>query len=258
MKKVIDIISIMPDYFSSFISTGLISRAIKENIIEINIINPRDFTQDKHRRVDDKVYGGGAGQLLMPEPVVKAWEHANNVYQKKINAGGYNTDSVENVFAEKPLLRSSSVIMSASGRLLNSTLAKQFAVNDHLVIICGRYEGIDARVAELTESTEVSIGDYILSGGEIASIVLIETVCRYYSGFMGNTESLTEESYSADLYDKKGKQLLEYPQFTKPRNFRNLEVPEVLLSGNHKQINEWRLKNAIAKTVKNRPEFLSN
>ena len=256
MKKVIDIISIMPDYFSSFISTGLISRAIKENIIEINIINPRDFTLDKHRRVDDKVYGGGAGQLLMPEPVVKAWEHANSVYKNNVTANAHNTAIEEAADAEKPPLQSSSVIMSASGRLLNSPLAKQLAANEHLVIICGRYEGIDARVADITGSMEVSIGDYILSGGEIASIVLIETVCRYYSGFMGNTESLTEESYSADLCGIKGKQLLEYPQFTKPRNFRNLEVPEVLLSGNHKHINEWRLKNAIAKTVKNRPEFL--
>ncbi len=259
MKKVIDIISIMPDYFGSFISTGLISRAIKENIIEINIINPRDFTQDKHRRVDDKVYGGGAGQLLMPEPLVKAWEHANGVYKNNVAADDYNTAVKKVAGAEKALLSSSSassVIMSASGILLNAALAKQLAANDHLVIICGRYEGIDARVVDITGSMEVSIGDYILSGGEIASIVLIETVCRYYPGFMGNTDSLTEESYSADLCDKKGKQLLEYPQFTKPRNFRNLEVPEVLLNGNHRQINEWRLKNAIAKTVKNRPEFL--
>jgi tRNA (guanine37-N1)-methyltransferase len=250
MKKVIDIISIMPDYFSSFVSTGLISRAIKENIIEMNIINPRDFTQDKHRRVDAKIYGGGAGQLLMPEPIVKASEHANNFYRKN------NTD--DNIINDKPSHLSSSVIMSASGRLLNSSLAKQLAANNHLVIICGRYEGIDARVAELTDSMEVSIGDYILSGGEIASIVLIETVCRYYPGFMGNTESLTEESYSSELCSNNGKQLLEYPQYTKPRNFMSLEVPEVLLNGNHKLIDKWRLKNAIAKTMKNRPEFLSN
>ena len=276
MRKVIDIISIMPDYFNSFLSTGLISRAIKDNIIEINIINPRDFSTDKHRRVDDKVYGGGAGQLLMPEPIIKAWEYSNSLYQKnKINnkneaakniinntitedVNNVNNSDINKTNKNNTKSASLSIIMSASGKLLNSSLVKDLAKNDHLIIICGRYEGIDARVAELTNSAEVSIGDYILSGGEIASIVLIETICRYYPNFLGNTESLTEESYSDDLCDNKGKQLLEYSQYTKPQNFRCLEVPEVLLNGNHKLINEWRLKNAIAKTIKNRPELLSN
>ena len=276
MRKVIDIISIMPDYFNSFLSTGLISRAIKDNIIEINIINPRDFSTDKHRRVDDKVYGGGSGQLLMPEPIIKAWEYSNSLYQKnKINnkneaakniinntitedVNNVNNGDINKTNKNNTKSASLSIIMSASGKLLNSSLVKDLAKNDHLIIICGRYEGIDARVAELTNSAEVSIGDYILSGGEIASIVLIETICRYYPNFLGNTESLTEESYSDDLCDNKGKQLLEYSQYTKPQNFRCLEVPEVLLNGNHKLINEWRLKNAIAKTIKNRPELLSN
>ncbi|MHB1679452.1 MAG: tRNA (guanosine(37)-N1)-methyltransferase TrmD [bacterium] len=276
MKKIIDIISIMPDYFNSFLSTGLISRAIKDNIIEINIINPRDFSMDKHRRVDDKVYGGGAGQLLMPEPILKAWEYSNSLYQKnKINneneaakniinnkitgdINNVNNGNIDKTNKNNAKSTSSSIIMSASGKLLNSSLAKDLAKNDHLIIICGRYEGIDARVAELTNSVEVSIGDYILSGGEIASIVLIETICRYYPNFLGNTESLTEESYSDDLCDDRGKCLLEYSQYTKPKNFRGLEVPEVLLNGNHKLINEWRLKNAIAKTIQNRPELISN
>ncbi|MHB1646831.1 MAG: tRNA (guanosine(37)-N1)-methyltransferase TrmD [Candidatus Acididesulfobacter diazotrophicus] len=276
MQKVIDIISIMPDYFNSFLSTGLISRAIKDNIIEINIINPRDFSTDKHRRVDDKVYGGGAGQLLMPEPIIKAWEYSNSSY--KSNNINNKSEAVKNIINNKITgdinnvnngniyktnknnaeSTSSSIIMSASGKLLNSSLAKDLAKNDHLIIICGRYEGIDARVAELTHSIEVSIGDYILSGGEIASIVLIETICRYYPNFLGNTESLTEESYSDDLCDDKGKCLLEYSQYTKPQNFRGLEVPEILLNGNHKLIKEWRLENSISKTIRNRPEFLSN
>ena len=276
MQKVIDIISIMPDYFNSFLSTGLISRAIKDNIIKINIINPRDFSTDKHRRVDDKVYGGRAGQLLMPEPIIKAWEYSNssyksnninnkcetakNIINNKITGdiSNINNGNIYKTNKNNAESTSSSIIMSASGKLLNSSLAKDLAKNDHLIIICGRYEGIDARVAELTHSIEVSIGDYILSGGEIASIVLIETICRYYPNFLGNTESLTEESYSDDLCDDRGKCLLEYSQYTKPQNFRGLEVPEILLNGNHKLIKEWRLENSISKTIRNRPEFLSN
>lgn len=297
MKKVIDIISIMPEFFDSFLSTGLINRAIKENIIEINIINPRSFSTDKHKRVDNGVYGGGAGQLLMAGPVIKAWEYANlnynskycqnktcnengtcktlpndapanntnnNVTHAQIRTGDQpssssNRDQLEQIENLRP--REQSVIMSASGKPLNSSLAKSLAGNDHLIIICGRYEGIDARVNELTNSIEVSIGDYILSGGEIASIVFIEAVSRFYKHFLGNENSLKEESFSGDCYNNYNnnidkKLLLEYPQYTKPRELYGLKVPEVLLNGNHELIRQWRLKNAISKTILNRPELI--
>jgi tRNA (guanine37-N1)-methyltransferase len=303
MKKVIDIISIMPEFFDSFLSTGLINRAIKENIIEINIINPRTFSNDKHKRVDSGVYGGGAGQLLMAEPILKAWEHANFNYNSKhcqnktcnenetyktlSNDAAANNTNINNTNNnDAPLsaqigtggqLSSSSnrgqreqienirpaeqsVIMSASGKLLNASLAKSLADNDHLIIICGRYEGIDARVNELTNSIEISIGDYILSGGEIASIVFIEAVSRFYKHFLGNEDSLKEESFSGDCYNNYNnideKLLLEYPQYTKPRELYGLKVPEVLLNGNHELIRQWRLKNAISKTILNRPELV--
>lgn len=235
--KVIDIISIMPEYFDSFLDTGLIGRAINNNIIKINVINPRDFSNEKHRRVDDKIYGGGAGQLLMAYPILQSYEFAKNEY--KLKYGEYGKDGLI------------TVIMSASGKLLDSKAAKNISGYDHVVIICGRYEGIDARVTELTHGTEVSIGDFILSGGEIASIVLIEAIGRYFKGFMGNPGSLSEESFSEDYGIR-----LEYPQYTKPRVVGNLTVPEVLLNGNHKQISDWRLKNALEKTVKNRPDLL--
>ncbi len=235
--KVIDIISIMPEYFDSFLNIGLIGRAIKNSIIKINIINPRDFSEDKHKRVDDKVYGGGAGQLLMAYPILESYKFAKSEYDLKYKKQG-----------DAGLI---TIIMSASGKPLNSKVARDISNYDHVIVICGRYEGIDDRVTELTQGLELSIGDYILSGGEIASIVLVETIGRYFTGFMGNSESLSEESFSEDYGAR-----LEYPQYTKPRLVHNLAVPEVLLKGNHKQIDDWRLKNSLKKTAGNRPDLL--
>ncbi|MHB1660660.1 MAG: tRNA (guanosine(37)-N1)-methyltransferase TrmD [bacterium] len=231
-KKVIDVISIMPEYFNSFLKVGLIEKAVKSGLMEINIINPRDFSADKHKRVDDKIYGGGAGQLLMAEPIIKAFEFANNNYKFKNN-------------------KAITVIMSASGKALDSKIACDISDYGHIIIICGRYEGIDARVAEITGGIEISIGNYILSGGEIASIVFIETVSRYFKGFLGNSESLKEESLSGDF-----EKMLEYPQYTKPHVIKNRSVPDILLSGNHKLINDWRMEKALKKTGENRPILL--
>ena len=232
-KKVIDIISIMPEYFTSFLKVGLVERALKTGLVEINIINPRDFSEDKHKRVDDKVYGGGAGQLLMAEPILKAYEYslANYKYKNKKHI---------------------TVIMSASGKLLDSKMAEDISGYSHIIIICGRYEGIDARVTDISGGVEVSIGNYILSGGEIASIVLIETIGRYFKGFMGNPDSLKEESLSGNL----GK-ILEYPQYTKPKILKGKSVPDVLLGGNHKMISEWRAESALKKTAENRRAYFS-
>ena len=227
-KKVIDVISIMPEYFESFLKTGLIGRALKTGLVEINIINPRDFSNDKHKRVDDKIYGGGAGQLLMAEPILKAYEHSLTNYTCK------NKKHI-------------TVIMSASGKLLDSSIAEDMSGYNHIIIICGRYEGIDARVTDITNGVEISIGNYILSGGEIAAVVFIETVSRYFKGFLGNPDSLKEESLSGNF----GK-ILEYPQYTKPKVFKGKPVPDVLLGGNHKLINEWRTEKALKKTVENR------
>ncbi len=228
-KKVIDVISIMPEYFGSFLETGIIERAIKAGLVEVNIINPRGFSADKHKKVDDKIYGGGAGRLLMAEPVIKAYEYSLSNYENKKHI---------------------TVIMSASGKLLNSKIAEDISNYSHIIIICGRYEGIDARVAEITGGVEISIGDYILSGGEIASIVFIETVGRYFKGFLGNPDSLKEESFSGNFGE-----ILEYPQYTKPKVVKNISVPDVLTGGNHKLINEWRIKKALKKTAENRPNL---
>ncbi|HEC25679.1 MAG TPA: tRNA (guanosine(37)-N1)-methyltransferase TrmD [bacterium] len=238
--KVIDIISIMPEYFDSFMKVGLIGRAVKNGLIRINIINPRNFSEDRHRRVDDKIYGGGAGQLLMAEPIIKAYEYSINEYNRHyLNDCELKDDKII------------TVIMSASGRLLNSKIARDFSDCNHIIIICGRYEGIDARVPEIVNGMEISIGDYILSGGEIASIILVETISRYFKGFLGNSESLKEESLSGDI-----EKMLEYPQYTKPPVVKDYAVPDVLLSGNHKLINGWRMNEALKKTAENRLDLL--
>ncbi len=231
--KVIDIISIMPEYFDSFIKVGLIGRAVKNGLIRINIINPRNFSEDKHGKVDGKIYGGGAGQLLMAEPIIRAYEYSINEHKP-------NGD------------KTVTVIMSASGKLLNSKIARDFSDYDHIIIICGRYEGIDARVPEIIGGMEISIGNYILSGGEIASIILVETVSRYFEGFLGNSESLKEESLSGDI-----EKMLEYPQYTKPTVVKDYAVPDVLLSGNHKLIYGWRMDKALKKTAENRLDLLN-
>lgn len=232
--KIIDIISIMPGYFESPLKEGLLSKAVENGIIEINIINPRDFSENKHKKVDGKIYGGGAGRLLMAYPILRAHNFAVKNYSDRFGTADKNDRLT--------------AIMSPSGKLLDSGSASSMSSYDHIIIICGRYEGIDARVVELTSAVEVSIGNFILSGGEIASLVFIETIGRYFKGFMGNPESLSEESFSGGL--------LEYPQYTSPRTVKGLSVPEVLLSGNHELIKQWRINSMVKKTYENHPDLI--
>ncbi len=232
-KKVIDIISIMPEYFESPLKAGLFAKAVKSGIIDIGIINPRDFSDNKHRKVDEKIYGGGAGRLLMAYPILKARDFVIKRYEEKY---GKHLDN-------NPL----TVIMSPGGKLLNSGLALELSRYSHIIIICGRYEGIDARVSELASALEVSIGDYILSGGEIASLVFIETISRFFENFMGNPLSLEEESFKDGV--------LEHHQYTVPRVVEGIPVPDELLSGNHKLINEWKKESSNKKTKENRPDL---
>lgn len=181
----------------------------------------------------------------MAYPILEACKFAKTKYELKCKetCGRYGLSGKNNLIT---------IIMSASGKLLNSKIAREISTYNHIIIICGRYEGIDARITELTSGLEISIGDFVLSGGEIASIVLIEALGRYIKNFLGNSESLNEESFSENY--KGG---LEYPQYTKPRIVKNLTVPEVLLNGNHNLINNWRLENALKKTIENRPDLIN-
>lgn len=225
----IDIVSLFPDLFRSFLAESLMAKALEKKVIQINLINPRDFTVDKHHMADDRPYGGGPGMVLKAEPLVAAVESL-----KPAKRG-----------AKKPRV----IYLSPSGRRLDQALVAELAACPHLALICGRYEGIDSRAVEVLGAEEISIGDYVVNGGEVPAMVLAEAVARLQPGFMGRLESADEESHSQGL--------LEYPHYTRPEDFRGLKVPGVLLSGDHRQVALWRLKKSLERTLNDRPELLA-
>ena len=224
----IDIVSIFPSYFD-VLDISLVGKAAKNKLVDIAVHDLRDVTDDVHKSVDDTPYGGGAGMVMSPEP----W--------------GAMLDG---------LLREDSwlIVPSPAGQLFSQPLAAEFSTASHLVFACGRYEGIDQRVIEHYQRShrvlEVSLGDYVLNGGEVAALAMIEATVRLLPGFMGNPESLTEESHESGL--------LEYPSYTKPRSWRGLDVPEVLLSGNHEAIRAWRHEQSLERTRQVRPDLLDD
>ena len=218
---VIDILTLFPESFAP-LGESIIKRAQESGKIKINIINIRDFSKDKHKKCDDYPFGGGAGMLMMAQPVC---------------------DAVESVLDEKSHI----VMASPSGQTFNAKIAEELSKEEHLIFICGHYEGIDERVVDIFKPQQISIGDYVLTGGELPTMVIIDALCRFVEGVISN-DSLQEESFSNNL--------LEYPQYTRPSLFRGLSVPEVLLSGNHKEIAAWRREQALEKTKKLRPDLL--
>ncbi|HOK39958.1 MAG TPA: tRNA (guanosine(37)-N1)-methyltransferase TrmD [bacterium] len=222
MKR-INILTIFPEFFSGILTTGLIAKALAEKIVEINIINIRDYSEDKHKKVDDEPYGGGAGMVFKIEPIYNALKKLNLLNKAEI------------------------ILFSPIGKLLKQNDFKELVKNDEIALICGRYEGVDFRVAEHIATKIYSIGDYIIQGGEIAAAVLLEGFLRLVPGFVGNDESIKYESYEDNL--------LEYPQYTRPQNFNGWQVPEVLLSGNHQLIKEWREKKRLELTKKYRNDL---
>lgn len=219
----LDIVTLFPDFFSSPLSSSLLGKALAKQIAEVYLINPRDFTHDKHHRVDDEPYGGGVGMLLKPEPIFAAVESLPVLPKREI------------------------ILMSPQGEPLKQQLLVEFASNyDQLVIICGHYEGVDDRVRYLVDR-EVSLGDFVLTCGEIPALTLINGVVRLLPGTVGKEESLKAESFEAGLLD--------YPQYTRPPVFRDWEVPAVLRSGNHAQIDRWRQKQQIQRTRDRRPDL---
>jgi tRNA (guanine37-N1)-methyltransferase len=221
-----DIVTLFPDFFTSPLNSGLLSKALAKQIAEVHLINPRDFATDKHRRVDDEPYGGGVGMLMKPEPIFAAVESL-------------------------PILpRRDVILMTPQGKPMNQQLLKDLATGyDQLVVICGHYEGVDDRVLNLV-TREVSLGDFVLTCGEIPALALINGVVRLRPGTVGKVESLKAESFEAGLLD--------YPQYTRPAEFRGWKVPEVLLSGNHAQIDRWRQEQQIERTRARRPDLYSN
>lgn len=216
-----DVLTLFPEMFEP-IKQSIIGRATEKELLEINFINIRDFSKDKHKKVDDTIYGGGAGMLIKPDVV---W------------------DAYQSVKTEK----SKVIYLSPQGNKLCQSKVEELAKEEHLILLCGHYEGIDQRVIDKIVDEEISIGDYVLTGGEIPAMVLIDSVSRYIDGVI-TTESTSEESFSNGL--------LEYPQYTRPENFLGIQVPEVLKSGHHENIEKWRRKEAIKTTYIKRPELL--
>lgn len=219
-----DILTIFPQFFESSLQVSLLGKAITQKKLNVALHNFRDFATDKHKTVDDVPYGGGPGMVLKPEPLV---------------------NTIESISGKK---KSKCILLTPRGTLFNQKMARQMAKLDQLILICGRYEGVDERVCELVVDEEISIGDYVLNGGEVAALVLLETVARLIPGVLGNEASLSHESFNEGL--------LEYPQYTRPPELRGLKVPKVLLSGNHKEIEAWRGSQAIKMTKKRRPDLL--
>lgn len=216
------IITLFPEFFESPMKSGLLGKAVESGIISVDIVNLRTFGEGTYRRCDDYPYGGGSGMVLMPGPLMKAIESVKN-------------SSLKFVFT------------SASGDLFDQAMVKKISAEKEICFVCGNYEGIDQRVIEKYADYELSIGDYVLSGGEFAALVMIDAIARYVPGFMSNQDSLIEESMEGDL--------LEYPQYTRPESFANMDVPKVLTGGNHAEIEKYRFEKRLEKTRKVRPDL---
>ena len=224
-----DIVTIFPEMFREVFESGIVRRAAESGLIEVALHDLRDYTHDRHRQVDDRPFGGGAGMVMKPEPLFRA---------------------VESITHTGDSARTRTVLLSPQGRLFDQRTARDFSGLDQLVLICGRYEGVDERVAEYLVDDEVSIGDYVLSGGEFPAMVVVDAVTRLIPGALGCEQSAEQESFSEGLLD--------CPHYTRPPEYRGIRVPEMLLSGNHGEIERWRRRKALEKTARRRPDLIEN
>lgn len=218
-----DVMTLFPEMIEAYCGFSILKRAVEAGVISVNTVNPRDYTLNKHKKVDDTPYGGGAGMVLMPQPYVDAYE---------------SIEKCEN---------SVTVMLSPQGEQLTDGVVNELANYSQIVLMCGHYEGFDERIREIIKPKEISLGDFVLTGGELPALCLMDAVSRKVEGTLGKIESADEDSFSNGL--------IEYPHYTKPREFRGLEVPEVLLNGNHKDIAEFRLQKSIERTKAKRPDL---
>lgn len=221
-----DILTLFPEMIENACQHSIIHRAVQSNLISVNPVNPRDFTHSKHKKVDDTPYGGGAGMVLMCQPFIDAL----NSIEKSENC--------------------ETIILTPQGEKFNQKMVKEFSQKDQLIMICGHYEGFDERIRTLSKAREVSIGDFVLTGGELPALCILDSTIRFIDGVLGKLDSADCDSFEDGL--------LEYPQYTKPREYEGLAVPEVLLNGNHAQIVQWRKEQQILKTKKMRPDLWQN
>ena len=243
----IDILTIFPDFFRGPLDYGIVRKAREAGLAEIAVHDLRAFAHDKHRTVDDRPFGGGEGMVLKPEPIFECIETLN-VVPRDQRAGAKQTV----------------ILLSAQGKRFDQTEASEIARLDRVILICGRYEGVDERVGEYLADRELSIGDYVLSGGELGAAVIVDTITRLIPGALGNAASTQQESFTMQAESPRNGAdstcgsggLLDYPHYTRPADFRGMAVPEVLLAGNHDEIRRWRHRTALKKTLQNRPDLV--
>ncbi|HBE9572401.1 TPA: tRNA (guanosine(37)-N1)-methyltransferase TrmD [Clostridioides difficile] len=217
------IMTLFPEIFNSYMDESIMKRAVEKGIIEVHIYNIRDFSNNKHKKVDDYPFGGGAGMVMTPQPIYDTYKHITTTHN-------INNPSV--------------IYLTPKGKVYNQSMAKQMSLKEDIILLCGHYEGIDERIIDLIVTDEISIGDYVLTGGELPALIMIDSISRLIPGVLNQEESFEEESFKDNL--------LEYPHYTRPRDFEGLKVPEVLLSGNHKKIDEWRREESIRITKERR------
>jgi len=244
----IDILTIFPEFFQGPFEHGILSKARQAGLVRIEIRDLRAFTHDRHRTVDDRPFGGGEGMVLKPEPIFECIESLNVAS-----------------LSERASAQESVVLLSAQGQRFSQAVAGELARLEHMILICGRYEGVDERVGEHLADREISIGDYVLSGGELGAAIIVDAVTRLLPGAVGNENSTRQESFSSatglmqngSMSTCSSGGLLDYPHYTRPADFRGMVVPEVLFSGNHEEIRRWRRRTALEKTLRNRPDLLN-
>ena len=232
-----DFVTIFPRMFDALIAEGVIARAIKQGLLDVRVHDLRDYASDKHRSTDDEAYGGGPGMVMLGEPVLKCVE--------AIRAGG---DASTPASRQPPAASPHILMTTPQGRVFDQNIAKELAANAWLVFLCGRYEGFDHRVHEILQPDEISIGDFVVSGGELPSMVIADAVGRMIEGVVGNAGSVQEDSFFSGLLD--------YPHYTRPEELRGRRIPEILLSGHHENIRKWRKEQALRATLAKRPELL--
>jgi len=243
-----DLITIFPDFFAGPLDHGIVRRAKEAGIVQIHVQDLREFTKDRHRTVDDRPFGGGEGMVLKPEPLFEAVEKL---------LGHSVGDAAE---SHKPEPGTAILLMSAAGKLFTQETARRYAKIERVILICGRYEGVDERVAEHLATEEVCVGDYVLSGGELPAAIVVDAVTRLLPGAVGNEASTQNESFQEYAGPSKAAGLgegvlLDFPHYTRPAEYRGWKVPEVLIGGNHAEVAKWRREQALAKTRRNRPEL---
>lgn len=218
-----DVLTLFPEMVENYFQHSILKRAVENGVVTVNTVNPRDYTENKHKKVDDIPYGGGAGMVLMPQPYVDAYADVEK------------------------LAKSVTVMLSPQGEPLTDSIVNELSQNEQIIMLCGHYEGFDERIRDIIKPREISIGDFVLTGGELPALCLIDAVSRKIEGTLGRIESADEDSFSNGL--------LEYPQYTRPRDFRGYKVPEVLFGGNHKEINEFRYQQSLERTKLKRPDL---